>query len=540
MPSKNKIDQRLKEYIKEHLSKGYSKKAVKHVLVNHGYDENYVDKLTGKYSELQFIKKYSIIVSLLFTILFFSFNLIELRETQITGYATTISTSNEGCCTPICQQTSKNECYGNFISDEKCSGIEECNVGCCIDKEGYCLANYLHGNCISSYGTNRNRDCSDIVFCRNITDKSYASRLYSIKGKKGAGVPALKPAADYYNSSFNIRYYLYDKANILSVVAELRDSEQLVDSITLYDDGLHNDGTENDNTYGNNWLSSKIKDFDGFKRLDVDILLKYSDGTKQSASKVQSIIVLNNNKCLPIYAEWSNSSGRKGIIFAAHNYDTSSDGYQIFETDVENFLDTLFSTGKFSSNKEEFNIYRFDQSLSYSNIQALTSSVSGHCPSYSNKKDLIVLLDINEDYCIQESLGVVRTNPQAIFYKNITNAEINNTFADFCSFVLTPKKLADEIIAFAAPPKIVFYTPDNISYDTSVVNVSFGISALNYPVNYSLFLDDSIVSEKTLSEDGTESVVLDLANGTNVVFVESVDKNSNSAFAQLLLNVTLQ
>lgn len=534
MLRKNNIDKKLKTYVKEHLGKGYSKKAVKHVLVNHGYEESYIDGLLRKHSEIEFVKKYSIFVSLLFLISVFLLNMPIFKEPtpKITGYA--VSSSNEGCCTSICQQTSKEECYSGFIANKKCTELEDCKVGCCIDREGYCLTNYLYGNCINGYGFSTNRDCNDIVFCRNITDKSYSSRLYNLKGKK-IGISASKQSADYYKSAFSIKYYIYDKTNVLSVAASIMDNGNLVDSIALYDDGFHNDGAKNDNLYGNNWLSSKLKDFDGFKKLDIDIVVTYTDSTQQTISKAQSIVVMDNNKCVPIYTEWESQKNRS-IIFAADNYDLN-DGFQKFETDVQNFLDSLFSIDKFANNKDNFNIYRLEQSLSYFNIPTLASVVSSSCPSYSNKKDLLVLLDNNEDYCAAEGKWVIRVNPSALFYKNMTS-DVNKTFSDFCSYILTPKKLADEIIKFATPPKITVHTSDNITYDINTINLSFSISAINYPVNSSVFLDDVLISSRLLNETATDIIPLDLANGTNEVLISAMDKNRNLAFAQLVLNVT--
>ena len=49
------------------------------------------------------------------------------------------------------------------------------------------------------------------------------------------------------------------------------------------------------------------------KKLDINIVIKYLDGTQQSTSKAQSIVVLNNNKCLPI-SEWSNPNEKNSII----------------------------------------------------------------------------------------------------------------------------------------------------------------------------------------------------------------------------------
>ncbi len=533
MLRKNNIDKKLKTYVKEHLGRGYSKKAVKHVLVNYGYEESYVDGLLKKHSELKFVKIYSAFALVLLVI--FSFSLVQTSTQQkMTGYA--VSSSNEGCCTSICQQTSSSECYGKFVVNKKCTELEDCKVGCCIDREGYCLTNYLYGNCISGYGHNINKDCNDLIFCRNITDKSYASRLYNIKGKKGAGTSVLKSSADYYKSAFNIKYFIYDKTNIQTVIANIVDNGNLVDSIALYDDGFHNDGAKNDNLYGNNWLSSILKDFEGFKNLDIDIIVTYVDSTQQTISKAQSIVVLGNSKCLPIYIGWESQKNRS-IIFAADNYENLDDGYKKFEGDVQNFLDSLFSIGKFANSKDSFNIYRLEQSLSYFNIPTLASVVSSFCPSYSNKKDLLVVLDNNEDYCVAESKRVIRVNPSVLFYSNMTQ-DINKTFDDFCSYILTPKKLADEIISFATPPTIVVYTLDNVAYSTITVNLSFSTSALNYPINSSVFLDNELVSSKILSEAATELITLDLANGTNAVLISAIDKKGNMAFAQLLLNVT--
>ena len=533
MLNKKKIDKKLKEYIKEHLSKGYSKHSIKKVLIGHGYDESYVDGLFKKHYQLKFVKISSVLISLLFIISIFAFNLIPIKQ-QVTGYFI-ISSFDEGCCTSICQQTSRSECYGKFVEDKKCDGLNNCNVGCCIDKESYCLTNYLYGNCIEGNGTHINKDCIDIIFCANITDKSYGAKLYSIK-IKGDGILTIKPLASYYKSFFNILYYIYDKTNVLSISANIKDNGQLIDSITLYDDGSHNDGSNNDNLYGDNWDSSKIKAFDGFKKLDIDIVMKYTDGTQQVISKPQGIVILNNNKCLPIYNEFDKSK-KYSIIFAANNYEAY--GFAKFESDVQNFLDILFSIDKFSNNRQDFNIYRLEQSLSYFNIPTLVNIIGSNCPSYSNKKDLVVMLDYNEEYCISEGLRVARVNPQVLFYKNISNVQINQSFADFCNYVLTPKKLADDVLSFATPPKIVVYTLDNITYNTSTVNLSFTISALNYPVDNSVFLNETLISIKIFNEEVTDSIILTLFNGSNEVLITAIDSNDNVAFAQLLLNATI-
>mgnify|MGYP001618357854 CR=1 FL=1 len=166
--------------------------------------------------------------------------------------------------------------------------------------------------------------------------------------------------------------------------------------------------------------------------------------------------------------------------------------------------------------------------------------MESYCPSYNNVKDLIVILDKKEEYCVTEGLGVIRTNPQVLFYKNITDTEIISAFASFCNYILTTKKLADEIVNFAMPPKITVQTLENITYTNQNVSMNFTVSGINYPINYSLSLNNLKLLSKSIIQEMNDSFVLNLSNGTNYALIEAKDKNNNFAFAQLLLNATIE
>ncbi|MBI2558734.1 hypothetical protein HYW20_05405 [Candidatus Woesearchaeota archaeon] len=91
MLSKSMVDKKLKAYIQKHLDKGYSKRAVINVLVNHGYDELYINRLFIKHSETQFVKGYALTALIVFMISILSFSLIPAESQQkITGYAASI------------------------------------------------------------------------------------------------------------------------------------------------------------------------------------------------------------------------------------------------------------------------------------------------------------------------------------------------------------------------------------------------------------------------------------------------------------------
>ena len=128
MLTKKRIDNKLKEYIKKHSRQGYSEAALKKVLIKHGYDEHYVDTLLKKRSEIQFIKAYAVLLSFLFVISIFLFELAPAKkQQQITAFVTG-SYKVEGCCISTCQQTLKNQCDGKVIENKKCDEIEDCKV----------------------------------------------------------------------------------------------------------------------------------------------------------------------------------------------------------------------------------------------------------------------------------------------------------------------------------------------------------------------------------------------------------------------------
>ena len=125
MLNKKRVDKNLRHYIRHHIGKGYSKHALKKVLVEHGYDESYVNGLMKKHYESEFMKKYSLIGSLTFIILLISLNFIYQNKEGATAYVTK-DTDEKVCCIQDCMEKSKNECNGDFES-KKCSEVQECN-----------------------------------------------------------------------------------------------------------------------------------------------------------------------------------------------------------------------------------------------------------------------------------------------------------------------------------------------------------------------------------------------------------------------------
>ena len=80
--------------------------------------------------------------------------------TSITGL---VVNDDIGCCQLTCQETVRDKCSSNFYPDEECNKLDQCNVGCCIDEEGYCLSNYLKGNCKNMFV--QKSECNQFPYC---------------------------------------------------------------------------------------------------------------------------------------------------------------------------------------------------------------------------------------------------------------------------------------------------------------------------------------------------------------------------------------
>ena len=126
MLNKKRINKKLRNYIKSYSRKGYSKHSITEVLVEHGYDESYVDGLIKKHHEVEFVKKYSLIGSLTFIFLLISLNFIYQNKEGATAYVAK-DTDEKVCCIQECLEKSKNECNGDF-ENKKCSEVEECSA----------------------------------------------------------------------------------------------------------------------------------------------------------------------------------------------------------------------------------------------------------------------------------------------------------------------------------------------------------------------------------------------------------------------------
>ena len=70
--------------------------------------------------------------------------------------------------------------------------------------------------------------------------------------------PAVSPSSGNIGTIFKITVEVSDVSGVSSVVANIHEpySTSTIDSVPLYDDGMHSDGAANDGVYGNTWNST--------------------------------------------------------------------------------------------------------------------------------------------------------------------------------------------------------------------------------------------------------------------------------------------
>src|SRR3989338_2035789 len=113
-----------------------------------------------------------------------------------------------GCCDTICQETGASSCAGGFYPGSGCNAVPACEVGCCVDGEGYCLGNYLQSNCVRRGGNFvQSSECADTLLC--LVEKTSADLVgatgYTPRLRAGEhAVAVAMPAAGRRGESFLI------------------------------------------------------------------------------------------------------------------------------------------------------------------------------------------------------------------------------------------------------------------------------------------------------------------------------------------------
>ena len=82
----NELNKSIRGYVKKQFDKGYSKNAIKKVMVMSGYHEEFIDFMFKKHTALQSIKRHAAIVSVLLLASIFYFSFLLVPNKNATGF----------------------------------------------------------------------------------------------------------------------------------------------------------------------------------------------------------------------------------------------------------------------------------------------------------------------------------------------------------------------------------------------------------------------------------------------------------------------
>jgi len=117
----------------------------------------------------------------------------------------------------------------------------------------------IYGNTWNSTGQPEGFYYVDIVAVDNVTNtrSTENSFLFEINNPPEVTNVQVTPSVGQSGTSFIITANVTDSQSIVSVIAHIQFPDETdIDTVTLYDDGLHSDGTAGDGTYGNTWDST--------------------------------------------------------------------------------------------------------------------------------------------------------------------------------------------------------------------------------------------------------------------------------------------
>ncbi len=453
-----------------------------------------------------------------------------------TGLATF---ANAGCCLPVCQQTAQSECFGAFEAGMECAALEQCNVGCCIDTEGYCLSNYLRGSCAAAVGEFiATRECPQEPQC--VTERA-ATSLLGFTGYEAAfpvsqhGILFTEPIAGRAGQPFTIRMQPFGNA---SEVRAALSSGGYQKALALYDDGSHGDGNAADGLFAAVWSEPSFPAFEGIRRVNVSVAVDGAEAATEDA------LFLTSTSCRPLRKPWEAPETRPDIIFVKAQDTTAT-------VQLPHELEALFVLSHLAAAESldalsEWNMDIISEPLASGDRSAARSVVGTHCTFYNAEQDTIIFFNPAITGCEQEP-GMITVNPRLIFNQSaLPGVPISTVLGSFCNLTTTEPQLRERIEQARSPPDVTLILPQNESvYDVSAVAVSFQIndsrdSALSYEI-YRDINNPLMVLERGSAASGTQHASsVTLGDGSHFLWVEARDSDGNLGFSEVVtINVNV-
>lgn len=462
---------------------------------------------------------------------------------SITGMATGIY----GCCEQFCTWKEQLECPAYFTPNKRCDQVDNCRVGCCIDKEGYCHINYIKGKCIRQEGKYYQKECQEIPQCPNpnlvspVMSNTGIRLEYNPASGEFINVTGPKPStkvdyatADPYSafrgSFIEIRYFMMDAKDVQKVDAILRDGTSQIARISLYDDGSHNDGNVKDGIYGAVWDSARSS-LTGMKQITVDITIT-KNGREETVRRAAEFVLISDVRCLPL-KPISKSRDAVNIILLGNNYGDYG-GMDKLNEDINNNLDAMSLVNPFSSNADSINYYMIDNMYQFISEKEAEAAIIKECSFFNTTESIAVIFDYNEPKCrrvSEEIIGIFILSPES-YYIAGSKISLKELKLDACRVMKTLDEKLNSMNE--GIPSATLITQDNEYFWTNKVNVRFIVTDdKDINVSYELNVDGSGTGGRA-AKDLTVEKELNLTNGGHMIYVKASDSDGNSAVSRTI------
>jgi hypothetical protein len=413
-----------------------------------------------------------------------------------------------GCCEITCTDMTGFACPSEYFSSGRsCFGLDACNLGCCIDKEGYCYTNYAKGRCEKADGIFLNsRECSENRDC--LVPPAYPAGSAGYPYGRGSvlSVSSRQPAVKHGDEVFVDVVASEKKAVEVEVL-----SKDFKKSYRLYDDGIAPDISAGDFVYSFSWHSS-----------EHPAVSEITSVSLKSEGK-SSEFYLSPSSCSPLFFPWK-SLGRPKIIFASSFQDDAGARAVLF---LSGFFSNLSKAG------EIFDIYEVNEPVSL-------DDASSKCPFSLTDEDVVVVFDKNTEFCDDKGSLVVVNDKSYSKYRFVV---VNTRFTkELCSYITTTTEARNGFLSTVSPPVVVINSPENNSFiNKPEIPISFSVFDDDAPVfRYSLFYDslfdkvgwgyieaNTTTTKNLPSRDGLHEIIVKIENSDGNIGWNSIVSSTN-------------
>lgn len=470
-----------------------------------------------------------ILLSIILSIVIFS----NVKNTGMTVAA------NTGCCDIMCEQTSRNDCQGNFFLGKECTKLDQCNFGCCIEKEGYCLANYLKGVCQrKGYEFIATSECTFYPKC--LIDNKKDIRGYvgypNVFGDFVDGIPSADPIANIKGNPITLRFISFDN-NTRDLKVKLQ-SDKFQKIMTLYDDGSHNDGNSDDGIYSAIFQSSTYPEFTGIDRINITAI------ANGETNNISDYFLLSSNKCVPLIKPWEQNILRRNIIFATNA--NSSDLGQL-QTQAQNIVGNMYQAKNIGPKMYSLNFNTIKERIIETSDITIKNKIKTQCAFYDKSKDFLIFFNQTSESCIRKNNSIYIGS--YIVFNRTAIAELNGTeeFLDrFCEVSFTKKRLTDLLMGEISEPIVNMTSPeDKDSFTTSIIDITFNATNEgNASMLYEIFMDldtpETMLSSGKIY-NGVHTKKVSVTDGYHDIWVDVIKDNGLIGYSnksRILINAT--